>query len=136
MFSGFIRFTAFVNTVKAIPIVSIEWPGCYLSRLAKKLQPNQKLHLPHYDKRNKYESGEVLGAALFYKWANTTSKKFKLQQEFVALLVDLKKSFQLCFRIFGSILNLQRGYLKNRHLFRKSCVSWHLTSNCDTVFFS
>ena len=131
----FTRFTAFVKTVKAIPIISTKWPGCYLYRLAKQLQPSQKLHLPHYGKRNKYQSGEVLGAALLYKWANTTSRKLKLQPEFVALLVDLWALFRPCFHVFGSFLNLQRWYLKNRYVFPKSCVSWHLTSNCHTIFF-
>ena len=54
----------FCKNYKSHPLYFLtEWPGCYLYRLAKHLQPNQKLCLNNDGRSNKYQSGEVFEAA-------------------------------------------------------------------------
>ena len=60
-----------------------EWSGCYLYSLEIYLQPNQKLCLLIDSRSNKYQSGEVFEAAFYFKWINTTSRKYKLLLEFL-----------------------------------------------------
>ena len=75
---NYLSMLFFVKTVKAIPCSFNGMTGCYLYRLAKHLQPNQKLCLLNDSRSNKYQSGEVFEAAFSFKWTKTTSRKYNL----------------------------------------------------------
>ena len=87
---------SFVKAVKTIPVVSTDWPGCCLYRLAEHLPPSQKFCLLHDGIKNILQSGKVFEAAFYFERKNRTTREYKSELELVAFLVDLRTTFFDC----------------------------------------